>query len=329
MEKDMKKLDLKVGGMTCASCVNRIETSLMKAEGVLKANINLAKESASIDFDPTSISSNDIANVISNAGYQAIEDEVVLVVEGMTCASCVQKTENALLGVEGVVGASVNLATSQASVKFLKGAVETKDLIKAVEKVGYIASLKDEQVKDREKEARVKEMKKQRFLFYFALIFTIPVGIGGFSMLYPLNLFVPDFMGTKLFMFAFTTPIMFVSGSQFFYRTIKGLRHLSVDMNTLIASGTGAAYIMSTLITFFDLGPGYEAAYFDTAAFLITFILLGRMLEAVAKGKTSDAIRQLIGLQPKTAMVLRNGEEIEVLVEEVEVGDIVVVRPGE
>ncbi|TET90899.1 MAG: copper-translocating P-type ATPase [Methanomassiliicoccales archaeon] len=334
-----EKHEVKVTGMTCASCVQTIETKLNETPGVTRAVVNIATEKATVEYDPSKTSSAAIEKAIEDVGYGVLRDEVTLNLEGMTCASCAQTIENALKKAEGVSYASVNLATEKALVRFDPLKTSPARLIKVVEGVGYNAHLPaEEEMEDRERLAREKEIRTQRNNLIISVIIALPVTLisfrtafGGFFESIGLG-FIPNYDDNDLILYAIfvlATITMIGPGRQFFVGTFKGLKHGSTDMNLLIATGTGAAYVVSVAGTFLDLGAGYEHVYYDTAALLIMFIILGRYLEAIAKGKTSEAIRNLISLQAKTARVIRDGQEIEVPVEDVTVGDIVIVRPGE
>ncbi|MCL5292659.1 MAG: heavy metal translocating P-type ATPase [Actinobacteria bacterium] len=262
---------------------------------------------------------------------KAIIEKSTLRISGMSCASCVAKIETALKSMDGVASAVVSLPLEKATVEYSPASVDIAAMKKAIKDLGYSAAeMSDEDSgEDRERARRRKEMWWKVFWFSFSLVLSIPVMLGSFQDFPVFNTFVPPWMRSNYFLFAMTTPVIFGPGAQFFIGAYKGLKHGTADMNLLMATGIGASYIMSVLVTFFSLGPGYERPYFETAALLTTFILLGRMLEAITRGKTSEAIRKLMGLQAKTARIVRDGEEMEVLVEEVQVGDIVVVRPGE
>ncbi|MDD3927270.1 MAG: heavy metal translocating P-type ATPase [bacterium] len=257
--------------------------------------------------------------------------------EGIHCASCVARIEKLLTDVDGVVSASVNLATARATVVYYPEIVSPGELADAVESLGYSVILPSAEVSpeeirpDREQEARRREIAGLRRDFIVALIFTVPIFLGSFSMFIP---GLPAVMRDPYLLWVLATPVQFRSGHRFYKGAWGSLRHGIADMNTLIAVGSSAAYIYSVLLV---LAPGFFRAaagvsptlYFDTSSVIITLILLGRLLEAGARGRTSDAIRRLIGLQPRTARVMRDGQEREIMVAEVVPGDIVTVRPGE
>jgi len=264
----------------------------------------------------------------SRAGIASVE----LSIRGMHCASCVQKIEKALLQTQGVTGAAVNLATEKARVDYEPSLLNLEEIKRAIEATGYEVAEPPpgEKTLDSEKLAREKEYRKLKLKFIAGLVLGILVFLGSMRHWFP---WVPVFLGNFYVLWALATPIQFVIGWSFYNGAWRALRHRSADMNTLIAVGTSAAYVYSVLATLwpqlFEAGGIKANVYFDTSALIIVFILLGRLLEARAKGQTSEAIKKLIGLQPKTARVIREGKEIDIPVEEVVVGDIVVVRPGE
>ncbi len=335
---ELKKVQIPITGMSCASCVAKIEKGLSKMSGISDAKVNFATEKATITFDPSRVHMGDFVSTINDLGYEAGMEKVTLPIHGMSCASCVKKVEGALNGLEGVVRASVNFATERATVQYIPGAVSMEDFRKAVKEAGYeileIGKAGKEDVVDREKAAREAEYRKLKRKFLTGVILVIPVFILaywkalGLSSLYHLGREANFYL-----QLIFQTPIQFWVGWQFYTGAWKTAKHKSADMNTLIAVGTSAAYLYSVLAIFF---PGLFAVqglaaevYFDTAGAIIVLILLGRLLEARAKGQTSEAIKKLIGLQAKTAKVLRNGQEMDIPVEEVVIGDLVIVRPGE
>ncbi|HJH29402.1 MAG TPA: heavy metal translocating P-type ATPase [Methanosarcinaceae archaeon] len=322
----------KVSGMTCASCSANVERILKKQPGVASASVNLPMEKASVTYDPALITPKQMEDAITGIGYGVVKEKVTLDVGGMTCSACVQNIERVLNKLKGIESATVNLTLEKAQVEYDSSQVSPAEMIAAIEGIGYTASLKADKkdAEDRERQAREEEITNQRNNLIIAVVFGIPIALGSMTGMFPnLLSFVPTFLTDHVVLFALTTIVMLFPGRQFFTGTYKGLKHGVTDMNLLIATGTGAAYVISVAATFLDLGPGYEHLYYDTAVMLITFIIFGRYLEAKTKGKTSEAIRKLMGLQAKTARILVDGEEKEVPVEDVTVGDIVVVRPGE
>ena len=327
----LKEITLGVSGMTCSACALNIEKVLKKKEGIDSVAVNLELGRAKISFEPSLISSGEIEGAIESIGYKVEKDKVTLVLQGMSCAACAANIEKVLNKKEGVISASVSFPLEKAFVEFDSSRISVREIIAAVQGIGYGASVRTETVEyeDREQSSRDTEIKKQRNNLILAIVLGIPVGLGNMSMMFPSLSFVPMFLSNHIVLFVLSTLILLFPGRQFFVGAIKGFRYGVTDMNLLIAAGTGSAYFISVAATFLDLGPGYNSLYYDTVAFLIIFIVLGRYLEARARGRTSEAIRKLMGLRAKTSRILVNGEEKEVPVEEVVVGDIVVVRPGE
>jgi Cu+-exporting ATPase len=327
-------LDLPISGMSCASCVSRIEKGLSKIHGVAEVKVNFASEKASIDYDPSQVLPVDLVEAVKGLGYETENQKSILAISGMTCASCVNRVQQALNDVPGVIAATVNFATEKATVEYIADHVTTRDLGQAVAAVGYtIVEPDDSNDVDKEKAVREAEFKKLRQKFLVGVVLVAPLfllvhwdklGLDGVFALSPQSNFILQLI--------LQTPVQFWVGLQFYKGALAAARHRTSDMNTLIAVGTSAAYLYSILATFF---PGLFAAeglapkvYFDTAGAIIVLILLGRLLEARAKGQTSEAIKKLIGLQAKTATVLVDGKQHDIPVDEVLIGDIVVVKPG-
>ena len=325
----IQKTTLKLTGMTCASCAQNIEKVLNKIDGVKKATVNFSVEKATIEYDAGKVNPAAFENAITGIGYGVAKPETILKIGGMHCASCALNIETALKKTGGITSANVSFPLEQAKIIYDPEIVSIPEIKKAIENVGYTASEKvDKTEADREQRARESEIKKQKINFIIAAALAVPISLGDMGR----NLgwaFVPEVLKNDYLLFILATIVMLFPGRQFFEGTYKGLKHGVTDMNLLIATGTGAAYVISAAATFLDLGEAYKHTYYDTAALLIMFIVLGRYLEALTKGKTSEAIRKLMGLQAKTARILVNGEEKEILVENVNVNDIVIVRPGE
>ncbi|WP_406655510.1 heavy metal translocating P-type ATPase [Methanolobus sp. ZRKC2] len=322
----------RIAGMTCASCAQNVEKILNKSVGVVSANVNLTTEKAAVKYDPSIVSREELEEEIESIGYHVVKDRTTLDVGGMTCASCAMNVEKILKSQDGISSVSVNVSTGKARVEYNSSLTSVEDMIAAIEGIGYSASLPAgrEETEDREKKEREEEVRRQRNNLIISAAIAVPVMLGSMKGGFPeLLWFVPDFLTNENLLFLLTTIVIVFPGRQFFVGTYRGLKHGVTDMNLLIATGTGAAYIISVASSYLDLGPGYEHLYYDTAVMLITFITLGRYLEARAKGRTSESIKKLIGLQAKTARIIENGQEKEVPVEDVEVGEIVFVRPGE
>ncbi len=334
VEKELKRIDLPIRGMSCASCAVRIEKGLSSLEGVSRANVNFAAEKATVFFHPDQTEVSRMVERVEELGYGARTEKILLPVQGMTCASCVKRVEKALGSVKGVIHADVNLATSRASVEYLPGEATVRDLKQAVEEAGYhVLDVKEEDIVEKERLAREAEINRLRWKLVVGAALLVPILL----LMYGAPLFERVLgltPGANFFVqFLLATPVQFWAGWQFYVGFWKALKQKTSDMNTLIAVGTSAAYLYSVVTTFLPhlfMVRGWMAdVYFDTSAAIIVLILLGRFLEARAKGRTSEAIKKLIGLQPKTARVVQNGTERDIAIEEVTLGDMVVVRPGE
>jgi Cu+-exporting ATPase len=324
--KRLARITIPVTGMTCASCVRRVERALAKKEGVAEASVNFAAEKSSVTYDPAATNPNELIEAIRNAGYGTEVRETTFGVTGMSCASCVGRVERAVKKVPGVLDASVNPANEKATVEYLAGEVDVRALERAIEGAGY-GVVREEEASVEDAHERSYRKLKGNFLVAAALTALILVG----SLPLMLGLEAPASMTLlNVGLLILATPVQFWAGWRFYEGAWGALRHGQANMNTLVALGTTAAYLYSAVAT---LAPGLFAGradvYFDTSSLIITLILLGRLLEAKAKGRTNEAIKKLAGLQAKTARVVRDSEEVDVPVEEVEVGDVIVVRPGE
>jgi Cu+-exporting ATPase len=327
-----ERIDLPIMGMSCASCASTIQRGLAGLKGVEKANVNFATSKATVLFQPQLANPEDFISSVRKSGYEVGTASLELPIQGMDCASCVQKIEKALLQTRGVTKAVLNLATAKAKVEYLPSETNFKEIKRAVESTGYkvLEVEPSQEVEDPERVIREKEYKKLKTKFIFGLILGLIVFLGSSRHWFP---WIPSFLGNFYVLLALATPVQFWIGWQFYRGAWGAFKHRNADMNTLIAVGTSAAYLYSVVATFFpsffETGGIKPAVYFDTSALIIVLILFGRLLEARAKGQTSEAIKKLMGLQPKTARVIRDGKEIDIPVEEVLVGDVVVVRPGE
>ena len=338
-DKDIIKINLPVEGMTCAACVGHVENALKGVPGVVDASVNLGTEKASVEFDPAQVRFQVIEEAVSGAGYKLGTQSASLNIGGMTCSACVSHIENALREVPGVAEANVNLGVERATVEFIPGMVELSDLQAAVEGAGYrVEGFNDSGDQERELErlSKMKEIRELRNRLMFAGAGAILLFLGTFDV-FP---WVSNLMGRNYYPFllwALATPVQFWAGSNFYTSGLGALRHGTSNMHTLIALGTTVAYAYSVTVVLLDaFSPGVLAdngieakVYFDTAAIIVALILLGRFLEAGARGRTSEAIRRLIGLRPTSARVLRDGNEIDIPVDQVIIGDTVMVRPGE
>ena len=328
-----QKLTLAVGGMTCAACSARVEKVLRQQEGVIEANVNLATNRAAVTFDPKVVTIEQIIKSVTDTGYEAQPADMAKAefkVGGMTCAACSAGLEKTLQRVPGVYQASVNLAAERATIHYDRAVTDVKVLMAAVADAGYTAeALQAEPDGDREQEARAREIKRQRNLLVISAVLSAPLLLVMFDMIF--NFSLPALFHAPLVQFIFATPVQFLVGWSFYKGAYRSLKSGSANMDVLVALGTSAAYFLSVYNTFFvPVAPGeMPHLYFESSAVIITLILLGKYLEARAKGKTSEAIRKLMGLQAKTARVVRDEQEIDVPISDVVVGDIVVVRPGE
>jgi Cu+-exporting ATPase len=344
-------------GMTCASCAMRIEKGLKKVPGVADAQVNLATEQATVTYNATQTGPEQMVQKVEAVGYKAIplvvpspkpvepqvqEAHTTLALEGMTCASCAMRIEKGLKKVPGVIDAQVNLATERGTVTYNPEQTGLEQMIQKVEAVGYKATPIEQPVQrvtegrersipsvaplstqqeDERNARKAAEIVRKRNLLILGIVLSVPIMI--------LSMFFMDrFPGENVLLLVLTTPIWAIVGWEFHRGALKTLRHGSANMDTLVSLGSTAAYVLSVVATFFPNLVG-GVTFYDTAALIVTLIFLGKYLEARAKGQTNDAIKKLVGLQACTAHVLRAGQEIELPIEQVQVGDELVVRPGE
>ncbi|MPY67561.1 copper-translocating P-type ATPase [Deinococcus sp. SDU3-2] len=336
---DTKTLDLDIGGMTCAACVGRVERGLKKVDGVENAVVNLATERATVTFDPARTTPAALVQQVEDVGYEARTAELSFPVEGMTCAACVGRVERALGKTEGVLNASVNLATERATVTYLPAATTPAALRDAVRGAGYDVPDEASQAQSRldaDRERKAAEIAALRRDVTFAAAFSIPLFlIAMVPMLYaPLHHWLLGAVGERTLnwiMLALAAPVQFGPGLRFYRTGWAALKHRSPDMNTLVMLGTTAAFGYSLLVTLAPglFPPGSAHVYYEASAVVITLILLGKLFEAIAKGRSSEAMRTLLALQPNTARVQRGGEVLEVAADDVRLGDLVLVRSGE
>ncbi|MBI2880232.1 MAG: copper-translocating P-type ATPase [Candidatus Tectomicrobia bacterium] len=325
------RLDLSITGMSCAACASRVEKGLSSLPGVSRASVNFGTERATIEYDPERLSIADLIRRVEGIGYGVASAKAVIPIQGMSCASCVSKVERALQEVPGVLSANVNLGTERAAVDYLPGLVSVSALREAIASAGYRAIETPEgELADREDETRKREIRILQWKLALSAVLTGSILWGSME---GLSALAPPWLRNFYILWALTTPVQFYGGWQFYQGAWAAARHKATDMNTLIALGTSAAYLYSvgaTLVPEFFRRSGVEPrVYFETAAVIITLILMGRLLEALAKRRTSQAIKKLLGLRPKTARVVRDGTGRDIPVDEVRVGDLVVVRPGE
>lgn len=323
-----KTVTLHITGMTCAACSNRIEKVLNKLDGV-KANVNLAMERATIQFDPGKQRLAEIAAKIEQLGYGVAKETVALDISGMTCAACAARIEEGLKRMDGVTTAAVNLATNSAIVEYQEGVLSVEDVIKKIEHLGYKGRLRGEQQGARRDD---EEWKQKRFRLILSTVLSLPLLYTMIAHLpFGLGLPMPHWLMNPWVQLLLATPVQFYIGGPFYLGAYRALRNKSANMDVLVALGTSAAYFYSfyeALKTLAD--PAYAPRlYFETSAVLITLVLVGKYAEALAKGRTTEAISKLLSLQAKEATVIRDGTEQKVPLEQVVVGDTIIVRPGE
>jgi len=340
----LAKEDFHIEGISCAACVRRLENGLNDLEGVRSATVNFATSKATVEYDSNVLSDEEIKQRIRDIGYDVTDlypaqkgrpDKTEVIIGGMTCAACVRRVEQALKSIPGVEDALVNLATSRATVIHPRHSIDTAQLKKVVEDTGYeYLGLFRESIEDPTEAARQKEAKDLKIRLIAGVVLSIAVMVGTMQEWFAFLQAIPRSI-MFFILLALTTPAVFWVGSRFFIGAIKAARQKTADMNTLVAIGALSAYCYSAAVT---IWPGFFAevatggaphVYFDGAAMIVTLVLLGRFLEHKARGRTSDAIKKLVKLTPKTARVVRDGRELDVPIEEVVHGDAIIVRPGE
>jgi Cu+-exporting ATPase len=341
---DTKQLTLPVTGMTCANCVATVERNLKKLDGVSTAVVNLSSERATIEFDTAKLGLTELIARVNRAGYGIATGEADLVIKRLADDNDARSLEKALARLEGVLEVGVTYASEKARIKYVPTVISQSELRRAISAAGFEALELGGQAEDAEAAAREHEINEQRRLLIIGLIFTLPLfllSMGKDFSLLPEFFYLPGHDGMALemggmhpaqpwfnwLMLVLATPVQFYVGWQYYVGSFKALRNRSANMDVLIALGSSAAYFYSLPVTFGWLSDGH--LYFETAAVIITLIKLGKFLEARAKGRTSEAIKKLMGLRAKTARVVREGQELEIPVDEVRVGDVVLVRPGE
>jgi P-type Cu+ transporter len=329
----VQEIVLPVSGMTCAACVRKVEKALTRVPGVEEANVNLSAGKAGVTYDPNVASVSEMERAVTDIGYEVPASRLELLVLGMTPGHCDLIIEKALRALPGVRDVVINCATDTVRAEYLDVTVSAATIKKTVRELGYEVSERvgGEAGADRERMLRKQEIRRQFVNMLIAWPLALVVMLGTFGDYEPLKGIVPSFMTEKWLLFALTTPLVLGPGRQFFVNSWNGLRRGLTDMNLLYATGIGAAYLIAVINTFFpDAGFGGEqATFYEAAALLIAFIVLGRYLEAVTRGRTSEAIRKLMNLQPRRATVIREAQEVELPVDEVEAADIVLVRPGD
>ncbi|MEG7379210.1 copper-exporting P-type ATPase CopA [Bacillus subtilis] len=328
---EQKEIAMQVSGMTCAACASRIEKGLKRMPGVTDANVNMATETSNVTYDPAETGAAAIQEKIEKLGYHVITEKAEFDIEGMTCAACANRIEKRLNKIEGVTNAPVNFALETVAVEYNPKEASVSELKEAVDKLGYKLKLKDDEHRD-SAASKKKEERKQTARLIFSAVLSFPLlwtMVSHFT--FTSFIWVPDIFLNPWMQFALATPVQFLIGWPFYAGAYKALRNKSANMDVLVALGTTAAYAYSLYITIQSLGShGHTAGlYYETSAILLTLILLGKLFETKAKGRSSDAIKKLMKLQAKTATVVRDGQEQIIPIDEVLVNDIVYVKPGE
>ncbi|MED1301402.1 copper-translocating P-type ATPase [[Bacillus thuringiensis] serovar konkukian] len=328
---EQKEANLQISGMTCAACANRIEKGLKKVEGVHDANVNFALEKTKIMYNPQKTNPQQFKEKVESLGYGIVSDKAEFTVSGMTCAACANRVEKRLNKLEGVNEATVNFALESATVDFNPDEINVNEMKSAITKLGYKLEVKSDE-QDGSTDHRLQEIERQKRKFIISFILSFPLlwaMVSHFS--FTSFIYLPDMLMNPWVQLALATPVQFIIGGQFYVGAYKALRNKSANMDVLVALGTSAAYFYSVYLSIQSIGSSEHMTdlYFETSAVLITLIILGKLFEAKAKGRSSEAIKKLMGLQAKTATVVRDGTEMKILIEEVVAGDIVYVKPGE
>jgi Cu+-exporting ATPase len=323
----LKTIELPITGISCALCAVKIERGVSKLAGITEANVNCATNVLTVTYDPASVSPKGLIETVTDLGYGAGVQKALLPVEGMHCASCVRRVESALESLDGVVTAEVNFATSKASVNYLASRTTTADIKAAIERLGY--SVPD--IPEEEPTPMEEAGSQYRNRLIGSVVFVIPLLLGSLKHMIGWDM---GPLSNPFVLWALATPVQFWGGWPFYKGAWAATRHGTSDMNTLIALGSSTAYFYSVALIlfpgFFTTAHGlYHGLYFDTSAVIIVLILLGRHLESTAKGRATEAVRKLAGLQAKTARVVRDGQEIDLPLADIRVDDTLVVRPGE
>jgi Cu+-exporting ATPase len=322
VEKSKKKAEIKVSGMSCASCALNVEKSLNKLEGVEDAHVNIGTEKATVEYDPEKLKLPELENAVEEAGYSVVNEKVILKIGGMSCVMCVKAIEDALGKLDGISEVTVNLTAEKAYVTYNPRMTTIADMKNAIEELGYMyLGVEGEIAEDLEEKLRVKDLKDKKNRMLVGFGFGIPLeALTYVSIHLPISL--------SLFIFIISIiPFIYV-GYPIFSAGFRSLRHRNLDMDVMYSMGIGVAYVSSVLGTF-SIVLTQQFLFYGTALILAAFLTLGRYLETRAKGRTSTAIKSLMKLQAKTATVLRNNEEMDIPIEDVQIGDIVVVKPGE
>jgi|GEM_PF-3462646 len=355
-----KKVDIHISGMSCAACTLNVEKILTVIDGVNNASVNLPLGKATVFYNSKKVEPNVMKKAIDNAGYEAIVEDfekneknekngkesennlkgndgtslATLEVNGMTCAACAINVEKVLKSIDGVKDATVNLPMKEATVYYDLRKTNPKLLKEAIDDIGYEAFVVEESERENEETRRRDASKRndeiQKRNFILSLILGIPVILGSMKHMSDSFWFVPEILASKYMLFILTSLIILFPGRRYFTGAVKSLKTGLFDMDLLIATGTGCAYLVSVISTFIDLGPGYESLYYETVAMIIIFVSLGKYLEAKSMSKTTESIEKLFDMKVLTSrLVTENENEIEIPTDSVKIGDVLAVRPGE
>ncbi|MDP1513387.1 heavy metal translocating P-type ATPase [Paenibacillus sp. CMAA1739] len=326
-----KEVTLQITGMTCAACATKIEKGLKKLQGVDDANVNLALERTTVKYNSENTDISKLKEKIQSLGYNTVSEKVEFDITGMTCAACAAKIEKRLNKFDGIDKANVNFALESVLVEYNPDQVSTNEMKEAIKKLGYALEQKKDDAREHV-DHRQKEIEKQQGKFLFAVILSFPLLWAMVSHFkFTSFIWLPDMFMNPWVQLALATPVQFIVGRQFYVGAYKALRNKSANMDVLVALGTSAAYFYSLYLSIMSIGSNSHMVelYYETSAVLITLILLGKLFEAKAKGRSSEAIKKLMGLQAKNATVVRDGQEMIIPIEDVLAGDIVYVKPGE
>jgi len=321
-----KQLTLPITGMTCANCVASVERNIKKLDGVESAVVNLSSERATVELDPSLLGLDSVIARIERAGYGIATGEAELVIKRLSDDNDARRLEKALLALDGVLDAQITFTTEKARVNYIPTMVTQAELRRAVSAAGFDSLELGGDAEDAEAKARVEEIDHQRFLLTVGIIFTLPLFLFSMARDFSLLPMWSHEVWANWLMFVLATPVQFYVGWQYYVGGYKALRNGSANMDVLVAMGSSVAYFYS-IVVMLNILPGH--VYFETSAVIITLIRVGKLLEARAKGRTSDAIKKLMGLRAKTARVIRNGKETDISLEDVIVGDMLIVKPGE
>jgi Cu+-exporting ATPase len=316
-----EKAELKISGMTCVNCVKAIENSLSKVDGVSSATVNLGTEIGTVEYDPNKVKVSDLESAVINAGYTVVNEKVTIKIGGMTCVNCVRAIEKVVNKMDGVGEVNVNLSAEKANIKYNPKITTIADMRNAIENAGYqYLGLEGEETENLEERTREKDMREK----LTRVIIGSSVGIPLMILMYiPLNWPFP----MTYFMLVVSTPVFIYVSYPIFSAANRALRNSNLNMDVMYAMGIGVAYVSSVFGTF-EIVLTRDFMFYETAVMLATFLTMGRYLETRAKGKTSEAIKKLMGLQPKTALVVRDKKELEIAIEDVQIDDVVIVKPG-